>query len=112
MVYAAGRLLPSCAGYVGVPGNHDWCEYEMPGIFHSFDEANGTKVIEIDGIRIGGFRGVPDCGNPRFEWSYELEEGSFSWLIAELPQDIDILVVHSPPHGVLDKVNSYTKGGR
>lgn len=111
MVYAIQRVIPSVGGIVAVPGNHCWNNYAIPGVVESFDQPEG-KAVEIDGVRFGGFRGVPKIGNPRFEWSHELENGAFNWIIAGLPTDIDVLVVHSPPHGVLDHVNSYTKGGR
>ena len=41
----------------------------------------------------------------RNEWSDELEDGEFSDLAARLPRDLDVLVTHSPPEGILDQMS-------
>ncbi len=38
------------------------------------------------------------------------EELAEKW--AMIPQDIDILITHSPPHGILDQVNRYNSKGK
>lgn len=111
MVAACGRLLPNVP-IVAVPGNHDWCDYGgLPNVY-SFDRPQG-EIFEVDGLRIGGFRGVPDCGG-KFDWSHELKDPrAFNWLMGEVDKagPIDMLMVHSPPFGVLDHVNEYNKRG-
>lgn len=110
-VYSIHRVIPGVGDIVAVPGNHDWCDYAIPSVVHSFDKAEGS-VIEVDGLRIGGWRGVPRVGNPRITWSHELDPFAFNWLMAEVDKiqpEIDMLVVHSPPYGVLDQVRERRK---
>ena len=58
-------------------------------------------------LRIGGFRGVSvDMG----VWSDELQDEDLSKLVSGLPQELDILVTHSPAYGMMDHVSGY--GGR
>lgn len=89
---------------VAVPGNHDWCNFDIPNVCPSFDECNGQSVIVAGGLRIGGFRGVPGDPARASAWDRELHPEAFSWLIAELPKDLDLLVVHTPPYGILDRI--------
>ncbi|MGD9588017.1 MAG: metallophosphatase domain-containing protein [Pyrinomonadaceae bacterium] len=93
-----------------VSGNHDWLfEREPraarmllgPEIIYLQDES-----VEIEGLK---FYGSP--WQPRFfEWAFNLNRGpelAEKWKL--IPEDIDILITHGPPYGILDLVPR--KGG-
>lgn len=80
-------------------GNHDW--YHFRDLFGGevYDEQAG-KVQTIAGLKVGLVRGVTSCGG---FWNDEkMDNGDFG--IDDLDYDIDLLVTHSPPHGILDLV--------
>jgi len=88
-----------------VAGNHDWL-FERdngparrlldPSIAYLQDSA-----IEIDGLK---FYGSP--WQPRFfDWAFNLNRGyelAEKW--AMIPADVDVLITHGPPNGILDLV--------
>lgn len=90
---------------VFVAGNHDWL-FEKdndrarslldPAIVYLQDSA-----IEIDGLKIYGSPWQPRF----FDWAFNLNRGqemAEKW--AMIPDDIDILITHGPPYGILDLV--------
>lgn len=88
-----------------VAGNHDWL-FEQdrdaaeslldPGIIYLQDTA-----AEIEGMKIYG-----SPWQPRFyDWAFNLDRGPAmgeKWSL--IPDDIDVLVTHGPPNGILDAV--------
>ena len=59
------------------------------------------RVWEILGLRIGGVRGVK---RHRGRWSDELDAAEFDDRARRLPSDLDVLVTHAPPEGILDEI--------
>jgi len=81
-----------------IRGNHDWCNYEIPGSVKAFDSLEG-QTYEWKGLKIHGFRGVPTFhGN----WNDEYSERALDIVASYTPEDTDILITHVPPEGVLD----------
>ena len=91
---------------VFVAGNHDWL-FETNNRFGRHLVAN-TKIIylqdsftQIEGLK---FYGSPF--QPRFfDWAFNLNRGAElaeKWKL--IPADIDILITHGPPNGILDEV--------
>lgn len=90
---------------VFVAGNHDWIferDNEQarrlldPSIIYLQDSA-----IEIDGLKIYGSPWQPRF----FDWAFNLNRGyelAEKW--AMIPDDVDILITHGPPNGILDLV--------
>ena len=87
-----------------VAGNHDWL-FELdneqarslldPTIIYLQDSS-----VEIDGVSIYGSPWQPRF----FDWAFNLDRGSQmaeKW--AMIPDEIDILITHGPPHGILDR---------
>jgi len=98
-----------------IAGNHDnWIEKHGTIGFPDFD---GKKMeylcdfgTEFEGLKIWGspwsktFPGMnPHCKAFTKDTDEELAE---KWAL--IPDDIDILITHSPPYGVLDMVRRYT----
>lgn len=76
-----------------VAGNHDFCldGEDIEGLPENCHYLCNSGV-EIDGKK---FWGVP------YFMSDELN-GNTSQLLSQIPQDIDVLVTHRPPYGILD----------
>lgn len=99
-----------------IAGNHD---NEIEKRFMHFDENSGCNYLfdsgtEFEGLKIWGspwtktFPGMnPRCKAFTVDTEEELGE-KFSLI----PDDIDILVTHSPPYGILDEIEEDTKLGR
>ena len=91
-----------------IAGNHDRCIEK--GLFYFSNEWMGAEYLrdsgtEFDELKIYGspwtktFEGMnPHCKAFTVDTEEELKE-KFDLI----PDDIDILVTHSPPHGILDK---------
>ena len=83
-----------------IAGNHDWCFERYgasllpPDIVYLQD--SGTA---IDGLRIWG-----SPWQPRFcDWAFNLDRGpqlAVKWAL--IPADMDVLITHGPPMGMLD----------
>jgi Icc-related predicted phosphoesterase len=90
---------------VFVAGNHDWLfERDNVGARQLLDDSIiylEDSVTEIEGVRIYGSPWQPRF----FDWAFNLERGSDlakKW--EKIPDDIDVLITHGPPNGILDAV--------
>jgi hypothetical protein len=90
---------------VFVPGNHDlgfednWSQ-AVQLLPPTVDCLNASGVV-IDGVKFWGSPWQPEFCN----WAFNLPRGPAlraHW--AKIPDDTDVLVTHSPPMGVLDRV--------
>jgi Icc-related predicted phosphoesterase len=111
--YLRKLMSDSLAPVVCCRGNHDFVD--LSSMF------SGGPVFEIshDPIRIsawhyregpmkiGGVRGV---NRHHGRWSDELTHEEFADRVARLPSDIEILVTHAPPEGILDTFESESIG--
>lgn len=95
-----------------VAGNHDWLferEPELarrllsPDIIYLQDSA-----IEIENLRIYGSPWQPKF----FDWAFNLDRGAEmaeKWRL--IPDSLDILVTHGPPHDILDQTPRGDRAG-
>ena len=93
-----------------VAGNHDGCWAApslLPGLL-SLAEARGITYLERGSTRLGGATGPRAYGSP---WTPEFLDWHFMYprggAVAEaewgrVPEGLDLLVTHGPPHGVRD----------
>jgi Icc-related predicted phosphoesterase len=94
-----------------IAGNHDW-----PYARVSQKEARGLvknavylqdSGIEIDGLKFWGSPWQPWFLN----WAFNLPRGlQLAEIWAKIPADIDVLITHTPPYGILDKVEGDNVG--
>ena len=85
-----------------VPGNHDGYVAE------NFDEARKeldsniiilrNEFIEIDGLKIWGSPYTPTF----MDWWFMKPESDLGLDYEKMPEDLDILITHGPPWGILD----------
>lgn len=88
------------APVVVVRGNHDFADL-APGFGGDVFEVglDAASAREIGGLKFGGCRGVTPISG---EWSDETPDLEFDLRADRLPGDLDVLVTHSPPAGVMD----------
>jgi Icc-related predicted phosphoesterase len=102
---------------VFIAGNHDtwWEKHQIRWEVDETEKGKEQHIIylcdsgtEFEGIKIWGspwtktFEGMnPKCKAFTFDSEEELEE---KWAL--IPNDIDILITHSPPYDILDEVDS------
>lgn len=90
-----------------VAGNHDWLFQLQPERAATSIPASVTylqdRSAEVMGLKIYG-----SPWQPRFyDWAFNLNRGAQmaeKWSL--IPDDVDILVTHGPPYGILDKVET------
>lgn len=85
-----------------VAGNHDWLFEKRPKFARSLI-ANAIYLqdsfVEIEGLKIYGSPWQPRF----FDWAFNLNRGAElaeKWRL--IPHNIDILITHGPPFGILD----------
>lgn len=90
-----------------VAGNHDWMFERQPTL------AEGMVPAEITYLRDAGvsIRGIKFWGSPWqpwfYDWAFNLQRGAeiaSKWAL--IPDDVQVLITHGPPHGILDEVVS------
>jgi len=88
-----------------VAGNHDWLFEKNNELARILLRSNiiylQDSSIEIDGLMIYGSPWQPRF----FDWAFNLMRGgeiAEKWKL--IPNDIDILITHGPPNGILDAV--------
>ena len=106
-VESFGRFLARLphAHKVVVAGNHDFACEETPQearealgeVHYLFDSG-----VELDGVRFWGSPWQPVFMN----WAFNLPRGEPLRAVWErMPSDVDVLVTHGPPHGILDETH-------
>lgn len=100
----------SCFGSPDAPvvivrGNHDFYDIGRHFGDNCFEiDDDTTRFAIINGVKIGGTRGVPVIDRPGGRWNDQFDDAEFERRLNLIPIDIDILVTHSPPYQILDYV--------
>ena len=87
-------------------GNHDFCgesenfikmlTSKLPANIHLLND----NTVNIEGMNIYG---SPWC-SIFYDWAFMIEESALKSKFAKIPDNTDILVTHTPPHGLNDVV--------
>ena len=89
---------------VSIFGNHDWIgefsPYRIPKMNANFHYLQDSS-IEIMGLKIYGSPWQLEFNN----WAFNKTESQLISYWENIPEDIDILLVHSPPYKIMDKVD-------
>lgn len=91
-----------------VAGNHDWAFERTPSMALSLLYAGTIGDIHYLGDRSFTFEGVKFYGSPWqpdfFNWAFNLPRGEqLARVWARIPSDIDVLITHGPPAGIMDR---------
>lgn len=89
-----------------VAGNHDWF-YELENLSaRSLTAHFNIKYLQDSSIEIENLKIYGSPWQPRFfDWAFNLNRGAEmaeKWKL--IPDDVDVLITHGPPHGILDEV--------
>lgn len=88
---------------VVIAGNHDFLFEREPQVARSL--LTNATYLEDSGATIDGLRFWGSPWQPRFfDWAFNLDRGAplkAKWDL--IPTGTDVLIVHGPPHGVLDR---------
>lgn len=97
---------------VVIAGNHDFAFERDPARAEALVPEDVVYLrdagIEIAGLRIWGSPWQPWFG----DWAFNLERGpeiATRWAL--IPDDVQVLVTHGPPHGVLDETLGGERAG-
>ena len=60
------------------------------------------ELVEIEGIKIYGSPWTIEF----YDWAFNLKEENLQMVWGQIPDDIDILLVHSPPYCIFDMTNA------
>jgi len=85
-----------------IAGNHDWIFEKNPSLAKSMIPKNVTYLesseIVIDGIKIFG-----EPHQPEFcQWAFNVQRGRMKDYWSRVPEDVQLLISHGPPYGILD----------
>jgi Icc-related predicted phosphoesterase len=96
------RRLPHAHKLV-IAGNHDRCFETDPQAARSL--THGLTYLQDSDVTIAGLRFWGAPWQPWFlSWAFNLQRGSEiaeKWAL--IPDDIDVLITHGPPAGILDE---------
>jgi Icc-related predicted phosphoesterase len=89
-----------------VPGNHDLSFDMIKNQFNLNIAPNLQNVdhllihdyLEVDGLTIFGTPFVPTF----YDWAFMRDEVDLFPIYSQIPPDLDILICHGPPRGILD----------
>jgi Icc-related predicted phosphoesterase len=90
-----------------VPGNHD-TSMEMGLVTKDFAKSLGIEVLineelVINEVRFWGSPYTPTYG----DWAYMKSRQKINRVWDFIPDDVDVLITHGPPYGVLDSTYGY-----
>jgi len=87
-----------------VPGNHDKFTEKRPDHAISIAKAHGIHVLINDFIVIDGIKIYGTPIQPFFmDWAWNVvKQEDRAKVYSQIPPDVDVLITHCPPYGVLD----------
>lgn len=97
---------------VVVAGNHDWFFQKQPEQARAYLKPD-VIYLQDSGCEIEGLKFWGSPWQPEFmDWAFNLPRkgNRLREIWNKIPIDTDVLVTHSPPHGVLDQVRSRATG--
>jgi Icc-related predicted phosphoesterase len=88
-----------------IAGNHDWVFERQPAVARELIP-NGITYLHDSGVSIHGIRFWGSPWQPWFlDWAFNLKRGAeiaAKWAL--IPDNVQVLITHGPPHGILDEV--------
>ena len=86
-----------------VAGNHDWLAYRDHGLATQILQDViylRDSMVEIEGKKFYGSPWTPEFGN----WAFMSPREKLAERWKLIPEKVDVLITHGPPHGILDGV--------
>lgn len=95
------KTLPHKHKFI-VPGNHDWVFFDHEATARdTLTEAICLidESIEIESLKIYGTPWMPKF----YDWAFMKSEKDLIPIYEKIPNNLDILITHTPPYDILDK---------
>lgn len=96
-----------------IAGNHDWCFLREKAAMVSACHDLGLTYLEDSGISADGLKIWGSPYTPQFAgWAFMQSRGADMrrhWDL--IPANLDVLITHGPPHGILDRTQSGEHAG-
>jgi predicted phosphohydrolase len=88
-----------------IAGNHDFCFQRSPDRVAEMLEPYDIYYLQDSAIILDGVKFYGSPWQPEFfDWAFNLPRGDqLKRVWAQIPDDVNILVTHGPPHGILDR---------
>jgi len=88
-----------------VAGNHDWVLADV-GRETAQALIQNAIYLEDSGVEIEGVKFWGSPWQPEFyDWAFNLPRGQqLAQVWAQVPEDTDVLITHTPPYGILDQI--------
>jgi Icc-related predicted phosphoesterase len=88
-----------------VAGNHDFLFENNPTVARLILKDNGILYLEDDFLELEGLKIYGTPQQPYFcNWAFNREEEDLVVAYERIPENLDILITHCPPRGILDEV--------
>jgi Icc-related predicted phosphoesterase len=95
------RMLHGVKNIVGCAGNHDFIFQKKPDLVPKMPWTYlEDEAVEIEGFKIWG----SPWQLPFYDWAFNLPEEELEKKWKMIPDDIDVLLTHSPPYGYGDYI--------
>jgi len=94
-------IIEAVAGrpFIYVNGNHDFADIKEAGFTNAIRMQFTEDPIEVAGFTWWGFEGMPySYGN----WNNEIKPHVVERMLEAIPENVDMLITHAPPKGMLD----------
>jgi len=89
---------------IAIAGNHDWLFEREPHEARRLLATAGITYLEDAEIRIEGLRIYGSPWQPDFmNWAFNTPRGNLARYWDLIPSEVDILITHTPPYGILDQ---------
>lgn len=105
--FAAFVKKVPCKHKIIIAGNHDFCAQSESSIVKQVFSEAGAIYLQDNGCEIGRikFYGTPWC--PEFmNWAFMKPDYDLTYVFKKIPTDTDVLITHTPPYGILDKIEN------
>lgn len=88
-----------------IAGNHDFLFEQESGLARAMVKSSNCIYLQDSAVTVEGLKIWGSPWQPWFyDWAFNLERGPDIKKYWDLiPEDIDILLTHGPPHGILDR---------
>ena len=93
-----------------IAGNHDSLAYQWSTEFKKLCKDLNIIYLENEGVEINGIKFWGSPNTPNFgSWYFMKDRDKMDKHWSQVPDDIDVFIVHGPPKGILDL--SYNRNG-
>jgi Icc-related predicted phosphoesterase len=89
---------------IAIAGNHDRLFESSPTHATSLLRCAGVTYLQDTGINIDGLSIYGSPWQPEYmHWAFNVRRGELGKYWDQIPSDLDILITHGPPFGILDQ---------